>query len=102
MDETERRILELLRDLEVDSLADPEITSTAGLIHIRRDGEELATDISTGNALDSLLAYGWWPRRATATSHHQRRTTGHRRAALGRAELSLHRNEPQLEVGDGR
>jgi hypothetical protein len=59
VDETERRILELLRDLEVDSLSDPEITSTAGLIHIRREGEELATDIPTGNALDSLLACGW-------------------------------------------
>jgi hypothetical protein len=59
VDENERRILELLRDLESTPSADPEITSTAGLIHIRRDGEELATDIPTGSALERLLSYGW-------------------------------------------
>lgn len=59
IDQTERQILMLLRDLEDDASADPAITSTAGLIHLRRAGQEVATAIPTANALESLLARGW-------------------------------------------
>ena len=59
MDETERRILELLRDLEAIPSADPEVTSSDGFIYLRRDGVDLATDIPTGNSLNNLLSYGW-------------------------------------------
>lgn len=62
IDDTERQILTLLRDLENDPTADPTITSTtstAGVIHIRRAGEVIATSIPTANALESLLAHGW-------------------------------------------
>ena len=59
IDGTERQILTLLHDLENDPTADPTIASTAGVIHIRRDGEEIATTVPTANALESLLAHGW-------------------------------------------
>ena len=59
IDDTERQILTLLRDLENDPTAEPTITSTAGVIHIRRAGEEIATTVPTANALESLLAHGW-------------------------------------------
>jgi hypothetical protein len=79
LDETERRILELLRDLETVPAADPEITSRGGFIHLRRDGVDLATDIPSGNSLDSLLAYGW----VAETRHGHFRITSAGLRAIG-------------------
>jgi len=79
VDETERRILALLRDLEAVPSADPEITSSAGFIHLRRDGVVLATDIPTGAALDNLLAHGW----IAETSHGHFRITSAGLRAIG-------------------
>ncbi len=59
MDDTERQILRLLRDLEGGVGREAEVTSTGGIIHARRAGEVVPTGIATGNALDSLLAHGW-------------------------------------------
>jgi hypothetical protein len=79
VDETERRILELLRDLEAVPSTDPEITVSAGFIHLRRDGRDLATDIPASTSLDGLLAYGW----VAETSHGHFRITSAGLRAIG-------------------
>ncbi|MFN8540246.1 MAG: hypothetical protein U0232_22550 [Thermomicrobiales bacterium] len=79
MDETERRILALLRDLEEVPSADPEITSNAGFIHLRRDGVVLATDIPTGAALDRPPR----PRLDRRTGHGHFRITSAGLRAIG-------------------
>ena len=82
MDETERQLLRLLRDLEGGPGHEAEVTSTGGIIHVRRGGEEMLTGIPTANALDSLLARGW----VAETGHGYFRITSAGLRAVGRDE----------------